>query len=224
MAAPHASSVHACRERPVPPGMFVSRRFIGVSDGQDSTPAPRIDHFFSAVAARLDLWRDLSRAAQAWAAIRPAAATRAAGRVQRGAHRAPAAGGLPGLPGHARAERHQGAPRRRRRDGHGAAGAARLVGADVAELPQRCRGVGVGRRRGRAGARDADRTGRDDGAAVFRSAVRDAARRPRAGPHTRSRSGSCGARRTSSSTSRCSSARSRTRRSPSSSTRTSSRW
>ena len=30
--------------------------------------APRIDHFFSAVAARLDLWRDLSRAAQAWAA------------------------------------------------------------------------------------------------------------------------------------------------------------
>jgi arginine decarboxylase len=30
--------------------------------------APRIDHFFSAVAARLDLWRDLNRAAQAWAA------------------------------------------------------------------------------------------------------------------------------------------------------------
>src|SRR5688572_23770685 len=30
--------------------------------------APRIDHFFSAVAARLDLWRDLSRATQAWAA------------------------------------------------------------------------------------------------------------------------------------------------------------
>jgi arginine/lysine/ornithine decarboxylase len=27
---------------------------------------PRLDHFFSAVAARLDLWRDLSRAAQAW--------------------------------------------------------------------------------------------------------------------------------------------------------------
>ena len=37
----------------------------------------RIDHFFSAVAARLDLWRDLSRAAQAWAPIRPAAARRA---------------------------------------------------------------------------------------------------------------------------------------------------
>ena len=35
------------------------------------TDAPRIDHFFSAVAARLDLWRDLARAAQAWAA-RPA--------------------------------------------------------------------------------------------------------------------------------------------------------
>src|SRR4029453_17567258 len=33
-----------------------------------SATAPRIDHFFSAVAARLDLWRDLSRAAQAWAA------------------------------------------------------------------------------------------------------------------------------------------------------------
>ena len=38
----------------------------GAFDGQD--PAPKIDHFFSAVAARLDLWRDLSRAAQAWAA------------------------------------------------------------------------------------------------------------------------------------------------------------
>ena len=33
-----------------------------------SPAAPRIDHFFSAVAARLDLWRDLNRAAQAWAA------------------------------------------------------------------------------------------------------------------------------------------------------------
>lgn len=33
-----------------------------------SASAPRIDHFFSAVAARLDLWRDLSRASQAWAA------------------------------------------------------------------------------------------------------------------------------------------------------------
>ena len=32
------------------------------------TDAPRIDHFFSAVAARFDLWRDLARAAQAWAA------------------------------------------------------------------------------------------------------------------------------------------------------------
>ena len=29
---------------------------------------PRIDHFFSAVAARLDRWRDLNRAAQTWAA------------------------------------------------------------------------------------------------------------------------------------------------------------
>ena len=34
----------------------------------------RIDHFFSAVAARLDLWRDLNRAAQAWAASPAAAA------------------------------------------------------------------------------------------------------------------------------------------------------
>ena len=33
-----------------------------------STTAPRLDHFFSAVAARLDLWRDLSRAVQAWVA------------------------------------------------------------------------------------------------------------------------------------------------------------
>ena len=32
------------------------------------TQAPKIDHFFSAVAARLDLWHDLSRAAQAYAA------------------------------------------------------------------------------------------------------------------------------------------------------------
>src|SRR6188768_2081813 len=31
------------------------------------TNAPRLDHFFSAVAARLDLWRDLNRAAQTWA-------------------------------------------------------------------------------------------------------------------------------------------------------------
>ncbi len=31
-----------------------------------NSSAPRIDHFFSAVAARLDLWRDLSRTAQAW--------------------------------------------------------------------------------------------------------------------------------------------------------------
>jgi arginine decarboxylase len=30
--------------------------------------APRIDHFFSAVAARVDCWRDLNRAAQTWAA------------------------------------------------------------------------------------------------------------------------------------------------------------
>ncbi|HTU00407.1 MAG TPA: hypothetical protein VMG58_01275 [Candidatus Sulfotelmatobacter sp.] len=30
--------------------------------------APRIDHFFSAVAARMDHWRDLNRAAQIWAA------------------------------------------------------------------------------------------------------------------------------------------------------------
>ena len=34
---------------------------------KSSTAAPRLDHFFSAVAARLDLWRDLARTAQAWA-------------------------------------------------------------------------------------------------------------------------------------------------------------
>ena len=33
-----------------------------------ATTVPRIDHFFSAVAARLDRWRDLNRAAQTWAA------------------------------------------------------------------------------------------------------------------------------------------------------------
>ncbi len=33
-----------------------------------SATTPRIDHFFSAVAARLDRWRDLNRAAQTWAA------------------------------------------------------------------------------------------------------------------------------------------------------------
>ncbi len=33
-----------------------------------STASQRIDHFFSAVAARLDLWRDLNRAAQVWSA------------------------------------------------------------------------------------------------------------------------------------------------------------
>ena len=33
-----------------------------------ATTAPRIDHFFSAAAARLDRWRDLNAAAQAWAA------------------------------------------------------------------------------------------------------------------------------------------------------------
>ena len=32
-----------------------------------SSTAPKLDHFFSAVAARLDLWRDLARAAQSWA-------------------------------------------------------------------------------------------------------------------------------------------------------------
>jgi len=32
-----------------------------------SSSSPRLDHFFSAVAARLDLWRDLARTAQAWA-------------------------------------------------------------------------------------------------------------------------------------------------------------
>ena len=34
---------------------------------KSSTAAPKLDHFFSAVSARLDLWRDLARSAQAWA-------------------------------------------------------------------------------------------------------------------------------------------------------------
>ena len=33
-----------------------------------STSSQRIDHFFSAIAARLDLWRDLNRAAKLWSA------------------------------------------------------------------------------------------------------------------------------------------------------------
>ena len=174
--------------------------------------APRLDHFFSAVAARLDLWRDLSRAAQAWAA---SPASRGDAGLQAACSEALTAV-LPledfqAYPGAARAERHQGARGGRRRDGHGAARAARLVGADVAQLPQRCGGVRGGGRRGQPGARDADRAGRGGSAALLRGAVRDAHAARRAGPRTSSRSGSCGAPRTSSSTSPCSSARSRTR-------------
>ena len=180
-----------------------------------SASAPRIDHFFSAVAARLDLWRDLSRAAQAWAA---SAASRGDARLQAACNDALTAlvpmEDFQAYPGARLLNAIKERVSRRRRAGHGAAGAARLVGADVAELPQRCRGVGGGGRRQRFGARDADRAARDDGEALFRGAVRDARRRPRAGRPTPSRSGSCGGRRTSSSTSRCSSARSRTRRSP----------
>ena len=36
-----------------------------------ATTVARIDHFFSAVAARMDRWRDLNRAAQTWAASPP---------------------------------------------------------------------------------------------------------------------------------------------------------
>ena len=41
--------------------------------GDREAPAPSIDHFFSSLAARNDLWRDLSRAARAWAHMRDAA-------------------------------------------------------------------------------------------------------------------------------------------------------
>ena len=57
--------------RAVNPGggiVAASFRHIGALRWPRPASAPRIDHFFSAVAARLDLWRDLSRAAQAWAA------------------------------------------------------------------------------------------------------------------------------------------------------------
>ena len=104
------------------------------------THAPRLDHFFSAVAARLDLWRDLSRAAQAWAA---SPASRGDAALQAACSEALTAllplEDFQAYPGARVHERHQGARGRRGRDGHGAAGAARLVGADVAELSQRCR-------------------------------------------------------------------------------------
>ena len=104
------------------------------------TDAPRIDHFFSAVAARLDLWRDLTRAAQAWAAVQPAAATRG---LQAACDEALTAllplEDFQAYPGarvlNAIKQRVAGGDAH----GHGAAGAARLVGADVAELSQRCR-------------------------------------------------------------------------------------
>src|SRR6188508_631634 len=48
---------------------FVCRRFSASKEhSMTKTSAPGLDHFFSAVAARLDLWRDVSRAAQAWGA------------------------------------------------------------------------------------------------------------------------------------------------------------
>jgi arginine decarboxylase len=53
-----------------------------------NTQAPKIDHFFSAVAARLDLWRDLNRAAQTWAAT---SASRADAGSQAAVHEALAA-------------------------------------------------------------------------------------------------------------------------------------
>ena len=125
---------------------------------KSSTAAPRLDHFFSAVAARLDLWRDLARAAQAWAS---SPTSRGDASLQAAANEALTAllpaGRFPGLPGRQGHERDQAARVVRRRDGHGAAGAARLVGADVAELSQRCRRVRGGRRRGVDRARDADR-------------------------------------------------------------------
>ncbi len=104
------------------------------------TQAPRLDHFFSAVAARLDLWRDLSRAAQAWAA---SPASRGDAGLQAACNEALTAllplEDFQAYPGARVLNAIKQRVGRRGRDGHRAAGAARLVGADVAELSQRCR-------------------------------------------------------------------------------------
>ena len=185
------------------------------SNGQDLNPAPRLDHFFSAVAARLDLWRDLSRAAQAWAAN---PASRGDAGLQAACNEALTAL----LP----MEAFQAYPGGRilnaikeRVAGGDAMGAARLVQRVSSALMSRSYRSDAGEFEAEDdapahGARDAGRQGRDARPAVLRSAVRDADAARRAGPPMPSRSGSCGVPRTSSSTSRCSSARSRTRRSP----------
>ena len=179
------------------------------------TQAPRLDHFFSAVAARLDLWRDLSRAAQAWAA-KPA--SRGDAGLQAACNEALTAL----LP----MEDFQAYPGARilnaikeRVAGGDAMGAARLVQRVSSALMSRSYRSDAGEFEAEDDAPGTERAmpaakGETRGQAVLRSAVRDADAARRAGQPMPSRSGSCGVPRTSSSTSRCSSARSRMRRSP----------
>ena len=178
------------------------------------TDAPRLDHFFSAVAARLDLWRDLARAAQAWAA---SAASRGDAKLQAAANEALTAL----LP----LEDFQAYPGARvlnaikdRVAGGDAMGTARLVQRVSSALMSRSYRSDAGEFEAEddadPGARDAG--GEDGGrrATLLRGAVRDADAAVALGGPRPAESGSCGAPRTSSSTSRCSSARSKTRRSP----------
>ena len=112
----------------------------GAAHGKEFNGAPRLDHFFSAVAARLDLWRDLARTAQAWASS--PASRGDAELAGRGNEALTALLPLEDFQAYPGAKVMNAIKQRvavRRRDGHGAAGAARLVGADVAELSQRCR-------------------------------------------------------------------------------------
>ena len=190
---------------------------VGAFDGQDPTSAPRIDHFFSAVAARLDLWRDLSRAAQAWAA-NPASRGDAGAlrRVQRGAHRARCPWRT-SRPTRARASLNA---IKERLAGGDALGAARLVQRVSSALMSRSYRSDAGEWESEEddaapGARDADGARRrPQPSPYFEVLFVTPTAAGRAGPPRSSRSGSCGAPRTSSSTSPCSSARSRTRRWP----------
>src|SRR5215203_5643924 len=123
------------------------------------TDAPKLDHFFSAVAARLDLWRDLARAAQAWAA-RPASRADAALQAACGE----ALGALLPL------EDFQAYPGARVLD----AIKERVAGGDVAKLSKRRGRVRARRRGGQPGARDAGNARGAGRQTVLRGAVRDA--------------------------------------------------
>ncbi len=189
----------------------------------NSSTAPRIDHFFSAVAARLDLWRDLNRATQSWAA---SPASRSDASLQAACNAALTAL----LP----MEDFQAYPGGRilnaikeRQAGGDAIGVARLVQRVSSALMSRSYRSDPGEWEAEddaadGGARDADRA-RRDGVRPYFEVLFVTPTPPSRWPAQRSRSASCGARRTNSSTSRCSSARSRTRCWRRSSTRISSR-